>query len=485
MLALVRGSKSLGSNALLIAAIVIIGLVGLAFLMVGGRIGSADGSGPLAAIRSVIDESIGMVMVRRLRGRRTVAPPVADPPAELLSAWEIAHRIGAVDVAALDVSGARGSEVGSAAGGAAAASSAGNAVPVAALAAPVDDDALSADQIAIRIGARTSVASGAGSGAGPASVRGRLDAEPSVSGVVTPRRRLLRDTGAALVALAAVALVAVLVTPGGAGGRPTGTIQSVVLANRSADPTESSAPQATFPPDASVTPATTPKPSDTPVGDDTIAPAVGGPDEAFSAQTVGPSTTLVRISWSGSDPGSGIARYELEVSVNGSAFTKVSLASATATSTTRTHADGRSYRYRVRATDRQGNVGAWVAGAAFESGRYQNSSPSVAYSSGWSTLPNTRALGGSHRHASTRGSRVSITSVVRDFAWVTTRTTTSGSAQVWVDGVLAATINTRSSTTSYRQLMFARHFSGLTSHKIEIRPIGNGRVYLDAFLVMR
>jgi hypothetical protein len=74
---------------------------------------------------------------------------------------------------------------------------------------------------------------------------------------------------------------------------------------------------------------------------------------------------------------------------------------------------------------------------------------------------------------------------VRDFAWVATRTPTSGSAQVWIDGVLAATINLRSTSTTYRQLVFQRHFSTLATHTIEIRPMGTGRIHLDAFLFYR
>ena len=74
---------------------------------------------------------------------------------------------------------------------------------------------------------------------------------------------------------------------------------------------------------------------------------------------------------------------------------------------------------------------------------------------------------------------------MRDVAWVATKTPTSGSAQVWIDGVLVSTINLRSSATTYRQLVFQRHFTSLATHTIELRPIGGGRIDLDAFAVMR
>ena len=78
-----------------------------------------------------------------------------------------------------------------------------------------------------------------------------------------------------------------------------------------------------------------------------------------------------------------------------------------------------------------------------------------------------------------------MTRSARDVAWVATKTATSGSAQVWIDGILVATVNLRSSSSQYRQLVFHRHFSTLGTHRFEIRPIGTGRVDLDAFLLFR
>jgi hypothetical protein len=217
---------------------------------------------------------------------------------------------------------------------------------------------------------------------------------------------------------------------------------------------------------------------------DTVKPAVTAPVASFYGQTVGSSTMKARIAWSGTDTGgTGIAKYQLQVSTNGGAYATVTLASATSTSINRTLADGRSYRFRVRATDKQGNVSAYVYGPTFKPARAQNTSSSVHYSGTWVTSINSSALGGSHRYATSTGARVTFSTTTRDIAWVTTRTSTSGSAQVWIDGVFAATVNLHASSTTYRQLVFARHFTTLGSHTIELRPAGGGRVYLDAFLV--
>ena len=193
---------------------------------------------------------------------------------------------------------------------------------------------------------------------------------------------------------------------------------------------------------------------------------------------------MARISWSGWDTGSGIARYELQVSVNGGAFTTVALATATATSIDRPHTDGRSYRYRVRAADLQGRVSAWVNGPTWKPGRLQDSSSGIRYKGSWVTKANPSVSGGTHRYSTASNARASITQRVRDVAWVATTTPKGGSAQVRIDGVLVATIDLRSATTAYRQIVFSHHFSTLGTHTIEIRPVGGGTINLDAFLAM-
>ena len=66
-----------------------------------------------------------------------------------------------------------------------------------------------------------------------------------------------------------------------------------------------------------------------------------------------------------------------------------------------------------------------------------------------------------------------------------TKTSSSGLCEVRIDGVLVATINLFASTTSYRQLVYSKHFGSRGTHTIELRPIGGTRIYIDAFLVMR
>jgi hypothetical protein len=218
---------------------------------------------------------------------------------------------------------------------------------------------------------------------------------------------------------------------------------------------------------------------------DTQKPVAKAPVQVFYNGTSGSTTANARISWGATDTGgTGIATYAVQVSVNGGSYSTISSAT-TATSTTRVLKVNATYRFRARATDKGGNVGSYAYGPTFKVVRAQNNSSTVHYTGSWKTSSTSSALGGSHAYTSTAGSTVTYTGSLRNVAWIATRTTTSGSAQVWIDGVLAATLNLRSSSTGYKKLVYHRDFTTLATHTIQIRSIGGGRIYFDALTVLR
>ena len=220
---------------------------------------------------------------------------------------------------------------------------------------------------------------------------------------------------------------------------------------------------------------------------DTLKPVTTAPVEIFLNQTTGTSSVKVRLGWSGVDTGgTGIASYKLQVSVNGGSYSTISLSSATATGVdadARRQLDlsvpgardgqGRQRRLLRHRPDLQGGPG---PEQQFGPRLRRAMDDDVELERAWREPPVHErgwSLGDLHRlDAATIG-------------FIATRTTTSGSAQVWVDGTLAATINLRSSSTGYRKLVFHRHFAAGGTHTVEIRSLGGGRVYLDAFAVLR
>ena len=58
-------------------------------------------------------------------------------------------------------------------------------------------------------------------------------------------------------------------------------------------------------------------------------------------------------------------------------------------------------------------------------------------------------------------------------------------ARIFVDGKLVTTIHLGTGTTAYRQIVFRKVFGGSATHRITIKPVGNGHVTVDGFLALR
>ena len=219
---------------------------------------------------------------------------------------------------------------------------------------------------------------------------------------------------------------------------------------------------------------------------DGIAPTVATPtSRLYAVTTATSSTTRVRTSWGGSDP-SGIKSYALQRQVDGGAWSNVSLSSATATSIVQSLTFGHAYRYRVRATDKQGNVSAWRYGPVQRPMLTQQTSTAFTWSAGyWSTARSSSYLGGSGRYTLHGGSWASFRATGSSFAWVSYRAPNRGKAAVYVDGVLAATVNLYASSYQSRRTVWAISFSTTGTHTIKVVDLGtagHSRIDIDAFI---
>ncbi len=118
---------------------------------------------------------------------------------------------------------------------------------------------------------------------------------------------------------------------------------------------------------------------------DRYRPVATAPVQSFATpRSMGSGTVPVRLTWSATDRGSGIARYELWQSRNGRSYTRVTLSSARARSATLSLALSGSYRFKVRAVDKVGNVGAFVAGPTFRLRATQETpTTAVVYAGTW------------------------------------------------------------------------------------------------------
>jgi len=218
---------------------------------------------------------------------------------------------------------------------------------------------------------------------------------------------------------------------------------------------------------------------------DTVAPTVTAPRRGLVAGTAlanGAITT--RIPWSGSDLGSGIARYELAQQTDGGAWTTVST-TLTSPTATRSLSTERTYRFRVRAVDRASNVGAWTYGDTFRVSRFSEGNSRITYSGTWSTSRSSAFWGGVARASSQAGARASITFTGRTIAWIASMGPTRGKADVLVNGVKVATVDLYSTTARHQQVVWVGTWSSAASRTVSIRVLGTSgrpRVDLDAFV---
>jgi len=193
------------------------------------------------------------------------------------------------------------------------------------------------------------------------------------------------------------------------------------------------------------------------------------------------------VSWSATDAGAGVKSYDVKRSKGGAAY-EVIASAITGTSLNTTMKAGHRYQFKVRARDHAGNVSSWTGPYAWGASLAQQTSGSVTYTGTWSSQSVAAFSGGSAKYATAANASASYSFSGRSVAWVTRLSATSGAVQVFVDGVLAATIDTSAASTSERVLAFTRSWSGYGAHTIKLVVIGTAdrpRADLDAFAVIQ
>ncbi|HEY7968670.1 MAG TPA: S8 family serine peptidase, partial [Candidatus Limnocylindrales bacterium] len=202
--------------------------------------------------------------------------------------------------------------------------------------------------------------------------------------------------------------------------------------------------------------------------------------------TIGSTSVPTSTGWgAATDTTSAIGAYELQRSVDGGTWTTIATTNAGIRSATGTQTVNHSYRYRVRARDAVGNWGTYASGATFTSVLLEERASAVSYSGTWRKYPYSGASGGSTTYATSAGARVRTTFSGRGIAVVGPVNRTRGSAAVYVDGVYRGTISFRAATGLSRMVRFSTAFATPGTHTIEVRLTGNGRVDLDAFVILR
>ena len=199
-------------------------------------------------------------------------------------------------------------------------------------------------------------------------------------------------------------------------------------------------------------------------------------------------TIPLRLSWTGTDfGGSGIVRYELGKSINAGAWTNVSKTLTSPAATVRVNPTGTS-RFRVRAVDALGRTSPWLTGPALASRVTQQTSTTIAYSTGWTTTSSSLYCGGSVRRTGIAGKSATFTFTGRSVGLISTVAPSRGKIKIYVDGTYVATVDLFSSSTIYRRIVWEARWGSVATHRIRIvvqGTLNRPRFDLDGFVTVR
>jgi hypothetical protein len=237
--------------------------------------------------------------------------------------------------------------------------------------------------------------------------------------------------------------------------------------------------------------------SASPVSDDIT---LNSPDVTPPTSPGAPKQTLagtltggipLRLTWTaGTDPAgpsSGVAGYTLQVSIDGAAFHTVAQPSGTTQDFMLTNTS-HTYRYRVATRDLSGNLSPYATGPTFRAISYNEQNAILSYSGTWYLASAPTYIGGKAKYATAAGASATASINGSKVGWLGRTGPTSGTARVYVDGVLKASINLYAPTTGIRKLLFTYSWSAVGNHKLKIvvnGTAGHPRVTIDQILVLR
>jgi hypothetical protein len=228
----------------------------------------------------------------------------------------------------------------------------------------------------------------------------------------------------------------------------------------------------------------------TPIAVDVTGPSVTAPSTSLrSGLSMSGTAVPVAVAWTASDAVSGLASTSLGVQVGGTGdYTPLALASGTATSWTGTIAAASALRLQAGATDLAGNPPTLAPGTSFGLAVTQESGSGTAKSGAWTTQSTSSALGGKLRYTTAKGAYETYTFTGRAVAWVARKGTAEGSAAVYLDGKLVATISLHATSTTMRWIAWQK--SGLTLGKHVVKIVclgtsGHARIDVDALIAIK
>jgi hypothetical protein len=220
---------------------------------------------------------------------------------------------------------------------------------------------------------------------------------------------------------------------------------------------------------------------------DSTPPVVTAPVARPAAgQTTKAAAIPIKVAWTATDAGTGVARMKLQMSIDGGSWAKVALPRATARHAVVTVPPPHDARFRVRARDGAGNLSAWTAGEALRWTLLSEQAPGVVTAGSWTLISASGFLGDRALRGRSGGAELSLTFTGSRVAWVGRPSRAGGSARVFLDGEDRGTVSTYASSRSYRRVVYVASWPESGSHTLTIRVVGtpgHPNVVVDGFIV--
>jgi hypothetical protein len=223
------------------------------------------------------------------------------------------------------------------------------------------------------------------------------------------------------------------------------------------------------------------------VAADTYPPVAKAPTaEIIDGRNLAAGAVPLLVSWpAATDKGRGVASYEVEQKAGSGTWTALAKTPASDRDVRAMLVPGHEYRFRVRATDAAGNIGAWIGGTTFRVGAVQELSSAIVRHGRWTRRYASSFYGGRALSSEGAGSSAAITFIGDQVAWITTVGPTRGVARIYLDGSLVGTVDLYAKTAATQRVAFAAAWSAAGRHTLEIRVVatpGRPRVDVDAFV---
>ncbi|MFJ1655482.1 N-acetylmuramoyl-L-alanine amidase [Streptomyces sp. NPDC088337] len=184
------------------------------------------------------------------------------------------------------------------------------------------------------------------------------------------------------------------------------------------------------------------------------------PALALRAGTVNTTAVPVTLSWKAAD---NTALKEVRLTAPAAATY-----GPTATSAALTATSGAATTWSLTAYDQAGNTG-----TAAVSGTPVLVQETAATKTGtWAGKSSASYLGGQSFGSSTKNASLTWAFTGRSVAWLVSRASTSGQADIYIDGTKAARVDLQSATTKYRDAIWTKTWPTSAKHTIKIVVVG-------------